>query len=180
MRSDSGTKTASLGIAALVGAAASRRPEAPALVVTSDRTPVSYRDLVRLADDLANQLRRGGLLPRDRGMLRAGSNAEFVVGLLAASRADLIAVPLDPALPVTDQRSRSDAAGARAVLVDGIGHEGGDDKVEAPLPWWPIAVTVGRDRGAQEGVEVSLDATMPPRQDISTPEGLRDDDAMVM
>jgi acyl-CoA synthetase (AMP-forming)/AMP-acid ligase II len=180
MRSDSSTETGSLRIADLVEAAASRRPDAPALVVTSDRTPVSYRDLVRLADDLANQLGRGGLLPRDRVMLRAGSNAEFVVGLLAASRADLIVVPLDPALPVTDQRTRSEAAGARAVLVDGIGQEGGDDKLEANLPWWPITVTVGRDRGAQQGVEVNLDATMPPRQDISTPEGLRDDDAMVM
>jgi acyl-CoA synthetase (AMP-forming)/AMP-acid ligase II len=180
MRSDLRTEIGSPRIADLVEAAASRRPEAPALVVTSDRTPVSYRDLVRLADDLANQLKRGGLLPRDRVMVRAGSNAEFVVGLLAASRADLIVVPLDPALPVTDQRTRSEAAGARVVLVDGIDHEGGGDKREPTLPWWPIAVTVGGARGAQEGVQVNLDATMPPRQDISTPEGLGGDDAMIM
>src|ERR1700741_2812500 len=162
MRSDSSTEIGSPRIADLVEAAASRRPEAPALVVTSDRTPVSYRDLVRLADDLANHLRRGGLLPRDRVMLRAGSNAEFVVGLLAAWRADLIVVPLDPALPVTDQRSRSEAVGARVMLVDNR---------EPTLPTWPIAVT---------GVEATRDATTPPAQDISTPEGLRDDDAMIM
>jgi acyl-CoA synthetase (AMP-forming)/AMP-acid ligase II len=180
MGSDLSTEIESPRIADLVKAAASRRPEAPALVVTSDRTPVSYRDLVRLADDLADQLRRGGLLPRDRVMLRAGSNAEFVVGLLAASRAELIAVPLDPALPVTDQRARGEAAGARVVLVDRIGQEGGGDVREPTLPWWPIAVTLGRDRGAGDGVEVHLDATTPPKQDISTPEGLRDDDAMIM
>jgi acyl-CoA synthetase (AMP-forming)/AMP-acid ligase II len=171
MRSDSSIGTGSPRIADLVEAAASRRPDAPALVVTADRTPVSYRDLVRLADDLADRLRRGGLLPRDRVMLRAGSNAEFVVGLLAASRADLIVVPLDPALPLNDQRARSEAAGARVVLVDG------GDTGEPTLPWWPITVTVGRD---QEGFEVHLDAAMPPRQDISTPEGLRDDDAVIM
>ncbi len=99
--------------------AASRRPDAPALVVTSDRMPVSYRDLVRLVDDLAGQLKRAGLLPGDRVALRAGSNAEFVVGLLAASRAELIVVPLDPALPISEQRTRSEVVGARAVLVDG-------------------------------------------------------------
>src|SRR6516165_6705804 len=95
MRSDS--------IADLVEAAASQRPDAPALVVTSGRIPVSYRDLTRLANDLAGQLKQGGLLPRDRVALRAGSNTEFVVGLLAALRADLIAVPLDPALPPAEQ-----------------------------------------------------------------------------
>ncbi|WP_231588674.1 AMP-binding protein, partial [Mycobacterium nebraskense] len=86
-------------IADLVEEAASRSPEAPALVVTSDRIPVSYRDVLRLVDDLAGQLKRGGLLPGDRVALRSASNAEFVVGPLAASLADLVAVPLDPALP---------------------------------------------------------------------------------
>ena len=34
-------------IADLVAAAASQAPDAPALVVTADRLPISYRDLVR-------------------------------------------------------------------------------------------------------------------------------------
>jgi acyl-CoA synthetase (AMP-forming)/AMP-acid ligase II len=165
----------------LVETAASQRPEAPALVVASDRIPVTYRDLVRLVNDLAGQLKKRGLLPGDRVALRAGSNAEFVVGLLAASRADLIVVPLDPALPVSEQRTRSEAAGARVVLVDGIALEGTEAKDEPALRWWPITVTVGRDPGAQTGAfEVHLDAATTPKQDISTPEGLRDDDAMIM
>jgi acyl-CoA synthetase (AMP-forming)/AMP-acid ligase II len=57
------------------------------------------------------------------------------------------------------------------VLVDGSGDEGGGDKREPGMPEWPIAVS---------GAGVNLDATMPPRQDISAPEGLCDDDAMVM
>ena len=168
-------------IADLVEAAARRRPDAPALVVTADRVPVSYRDLIRLVDDLAGQLKRGGLRPGDRVALRSGSNAEFVIGLLAASRAELIVVPLDPALPVTEQRTRSEAAGARVVLVDGIDNAGEPAEREPGLRWWPIAVTIGRDRGAEEGANaVILDAATPPKTDISTPEGLRHDDAMIM
>src|ERR1700746_1975311 len=175
MTSDSITETLGPRIADLVEAVASGRPEAPALVVNSDRIPVSYRDLIRLVDDLAGQLKRAGLLPGDRVALRAGSNAEFVVGLLAASRADLVVVPLDPALPVSEQRARSEAAGARVVLVDGPDVQGDGDKGEPALRWWPIAVT------AHEGtVEVTADAATVPNRAVSTPEGLRDDDAMIM
>ena len=161
-------------VADLVEVAASRRPDAPALVVTPDRIPVSYRDLIGLVDDLAGQLKRAGLLAGDRVALRAGSNAEFVVGLLAASRAGLVAVPLDPALPVGDQRTRTEAVGARAVLVDG---DGPGDEREPGLRRWPIAVNVSRGQGTPA---VHLDAATPPEGDVSTPEGLRDDDAMIM
>ena len=164
-------------IADLVEAAASRQPDAPALVVTSDRVPVSYRELIRVVDDLAGQLKRGGLLPGDRVALRAGSNAEFVVGLLAALRADLIVVPLDPALPPAEQRARSEAAGVRVVLVDS---EAPGDEGDPTLRW-PIAVSIRRDSGAREGaVAVNLDAATPPKTDTSAPEGIRDDDAMIM
>jgi acyl-CoA synthetase (AMP-forming)/AMP-acid ligase II len=147
----------------LMEAAATRAPDAPALIVTADRLPVSYRDLLRLADDLAAQLTGAGLVPGDRVALRAASNAEFVVALLAALRAGLIVVPLDPALPVSDQRARSEAAGARAVLVDGDGSG-----------WW-IAVT------ALDGaLTAHLDAATEASPATATPEGLRSDDAMIM
>jgi acyl-CoA synthetase (AMP-forming)/AMP-acid ligase II len=162
-------------MADLVEVAASRRPDTPALVVTADRIPISYRDLMRLVDDLARRLKQGGLRSGDRVALRAASNAEFVVGLLAASRADLVVVPLDPALPVSEQRVRSEAAGARVVLVDGPDGQGAGENGEPTLRWWPIAVTV---QGAT--VEVTLDAATAPKRGVSTPEGLRDDDAMIM
>jgi acyl-CoA synthetase (AMP-forming)/AMP-acid ligase II len=161
----------------LIEVAATRSPEAPALVVTPDRIPISYRELMRLVDDLARQLKEGGLLPGDRVALRSGSNAEFVVGLLAALRADLVAVPLDPALPVNEQRIRSQAAGTRVVLVDGSGDQDTGDKREPALRWWPIVVTVGRDDAAPS---VNLAADTAPERDVSTPAGLRQDDAMIM
>ncbi|OBJ05957.1 acyl-CoA synthetase [Mycobacterium sp. 1482292.6] len=168
------TESASPRLADLVEAAAHRSPEARALVVTADRIPINYRDLIGLVDDLAAQLEAGGLRPGDRVALRAGSNAEFVVGLLGASRADLVAVPLDPALPLADQRARSEAVGARVVLVD---QPGDADNDPAAPPWWPIAVTVGPDGTAPA---VSLDAAAAPRREVATPQGLRDDDAMIM
>lgn len=159
-------------IADLVAAAARRAPQACALVATAERRPVSYRDLTRLVDDLAAQLKAAGLAAGDRVALRAGSNAEFVVGLLAASRADLVVVPLDPALPGGEQRARSEAVGARAVLVDQL-----QDPGEAGPPAWPIAVRLGPDDAAPA---VSLDVRAAPERDVSTPQGLRDDDAMIM
>jgi acyl-CoA synthetase (AMP-forming)/AMP-acid ligase II len=173
-----GTKSLSPRIADLVQVTATRLPGARALVVTPDRIPLSYRDLVGLVDDLAGQLTRGGLLPGDRVALRAASNAEFVVGLLAASRADLIVVPLDPALPVSEQRARGEAAGARVVLVDGATR--GDGR-ESMLPCWPIAVSIGQSSGALEGdLSVDLDTSTPPDPVNSAPDGLRPDDAMIM
>src|SRR5579884_2508638 len=157
------------GIADLVERAARTAPEATALAVTAERVPVSYADLMRLVDDLARQLTRGGLRPGDRVALRAGSNAEFVVALLAASRADLVAVPLDPALPPGQQRARTEAAGARVVLVD---TERPDD--EPAPPWWRVRVT------ALGGPAVRVDAATAPNQDCQTPAGLRADDAMIM
>lgn len=162
-------------IADLVEMAATQRPDATALVVSAERTPVSYHDLVALTQNLAAQLQQGGLLPGDRVALRAASNAEYVVGLLASSRADLVVVPLDPALPVSEQRLRSKAAGARVMLVDGLGPE---DTGDASLPYWAITVSVGSSGSG--AASVHLDAVMQPTADESTPEGLCDNDAMIM
>lgn len=167
-------------IADLIQVAATRLPEACALVVTPDRIPINYRDLVRVVDDLAGQLKRNGLLPGDRIALRAGSNAEFVVSLLAASRADLIIVPLDPALPVSEQRARSDAAGARVVLIDGQGPEVARHRHEPERPWWRIVVTVDPQIRGEGALSVRLHAAAAPSQVTSAPAGLRHDDAMIM
>ncbi|OBJ62522.1 FadD7 family fatty acid--CoA ligase [Mycobacterium sp. 1423905.2] len=161
-------------ISDLVEAAAGRVPDAPALIVTQDRVPVSYRELIRLVDDLAGQLTRAGLQPGDRVALRTRSNAEFVVALLAASHANLVAVPLDPALPVADQRARTEAAGVRAVLIDAAT---AGDEAEPTMVWWPIAVSVDR---AARALSVQLDVTGQPNPATSSPQGLQPDDAMIM
>ena len=157
-------------IAEMVAATARRYPDARALVVTADRVPVTYRDLLQLVDELAGQLTHAGLLAGDRVGLRAQSSAEFVVGLLAALRAGLVVAPLDPALPAADQRARITAAGGRVVLVDG---EASD---ETALPHWPISVTVNGG-GAITAHLDDADAASPAS---AGPDGLRADDALIM
>lgn len=159
-------------IADLVAATASRHPEAHALIVTADRIPITYSDLMRLVDDLAGQLTHAGLLAGDRVGLRAQSSAEFVVGLLAASRAGLVVVPLDPALPVADQGARITAAAGRVVLVDGDAPGGNGDTT---LPHWPISVTA--NGGA---ITAHVDTASPPSPASAGPDGLRPDDALIM
>ncbi|BCQ07193.1 acyl-CoA synthetase [Mycobacterium heckeshornense] len=158
-------ETSSPRVADLVRAAARRCPQARALVVTADRTPISYRGLLGLVDDLAAQLARGGLRPGDRVALRAPSSAEFVSGLLAGSRAGLVVVPVDPALPLAEQHARIAAAGARVVLTDA------DDPGDAPFPCWSISLGNGA---------VSLHPAGAPLGPSAPLEGLRPDDAMIM
>ena len=160
-------------VADLLQAAASHRPDAPALVVTADRVPITYGELLQLVDDLARQLTASGLHPGDRAALRAHSNAEFVVGLLASSRAGLVVVPLDPALPVGDQRIRIAAAGAKVALIDGTGP---GETPEPTFPSWPVSVACSQD----DGVRVEVDVTAAPSSAAASPDGLRPDDAMIM
>ncbi|MBS4727633.1 FadD7 family fatty acid--CoA ligase [Mycobacterium sp. SM1] len=159
-------------IAELVAAAAHRQPQAPALVVSDQRVPISYRDLLRLSDDLAARLTRDGLLPGDRVGLRTRGGPEFVAGLLAASRAGLVVVPLDPALPVADQNARITAAGARVVLIEA---DQAGETAQPPFPCWPISVTA-----AASATRVRLNAAAAPRPSTAAPEGLLPDDALIM
>jgi acyl-CoA synthetase (AMP-forming)/AMP-acid ligase II len=159
-------------IADLVTATARRHPDAHALVVTADRNPITYRELIGLIDDLAGQLTHAGLRSGDRAGLRAQSSAEFAVGLLAASRAGLVVVPVDPALPAADQRARITAAGGRVVLVDG---DAPSDNGDTTLPHWPISVTL--NAGA---VTAHVDTAVASLPVNAGPDGLRPDDALIM
>jgi acyl-CoA synthetase (AMP-forming)/AMP-acid ligase II len=151
---------------------ARQQPEATALVVTADRVAITYRDLIRLVDDLAETLLRAGFLTGDRVALRSHSDAAYVVGLLAAASAGIVAVPLDPALPAADQQARVTAAGARALLM-------GEPRATAQLnvPCWPISVTPSRG-GSVASIE--LDVTAPPQPSALAPEGLSRDDTVIM
>ncbi|MDI3313625.1 MAG: FadD7 family fatty acid--CoA ligase [Mycobacterium sp.] len=163
---------ASPPIADLVAAAARRHPQAPALVVTAERVPISYRDLLRLVDGLAARFTRGGLLPGDRVGLRTRSSTEFVVGLLAASRAGLVVVPVDPALPAADQDARIAAAGARVILIEA---DKAGETARPSVPCWPISVTADPHTSS-----VRLDTTTAPYPSAATPAGLAPDDALIM
>jgi acyl-CoA synthetase (AMP-forming)/AMP-acid ligase II len=172
-------------IADLLEAAANRQPEAFALIATAERIPISYRDLVRLVDNVARQLTQGGLRPGDRAALRAYSSAQFTIGLLAASRAKLVVVPLDPALPIAEQHARVVAAGARIVLVDDDATDKSRETAatrEPALPCWPILVTLSSDADADADADAiaNVDTTAAAPAASATPDGLHPDDALIM
>jgi len=108
---------ATTGLVDLLDRQLSEGPDAPALVVTSARVPLSYRDLAALVEEVATQLSGAGLRRGDPVGLVSANNAEFVVGLLAAAEAGLVVAPLDPGLPAAQLAARLDRLGARAVLV---------------------------------------------------------------
>ncbi|WP_406221984.1 FadD7 family fatty acid--CoA ligase [Streptomyces canus] len=128
------------GLVDLLDRQVRERPDARALVVTGERVHLSYRGLRSLADDVAARLGGAGLRPGDAVGLIGANTAEFVVGLLGAARAGLVAAPLDPALPESQLSARLLALGARAVLLDpavaGV--------VALPVPAWPLRVDVSR------------------------------------
>jgi acyl-CoA synthetase (AMP-forming)/AMP-acid ligase II len=127
------------GLVDLLDAQVRERPYARALVVTGERVHLSYRGLAALADGVAARLGGTGLRRGDAVGLICANTAEFVVALLGAARAGLVAAPLDPALPASQLSARIEALGARAVLL-------GPAVAGAPLPVpaWPLRVDVSR------------------------------------
>ncbi|WP_069760454.1 FadD7 family fatty acid--CoA ligase [Streptomyces sp. LUP47B] len=128
------------GLADLLDRQVRERPDARALVVTGERVHLSYRGLAFLAEDVAARLGGAGLRPGDAVGLICANTAEFVVGLLGAARAGLVAAPLDPALPGSQLSARLMALGARAVLLD----PSTSGVVPLPVPAWPLRVDVSR------------------------------------
>ncbi|MFF2520813.1 FadD7 family fatty acid--CoA ligase [Streptomyces liangshanensis] len=128
------------------------RPRARALVVTADRVPLSYGVLASLADDVAGHLASTGLRRGDAVAVVCANTAEFVVALLGAARAGLVAAPVDPALPRPHLSARLDALGARAVLV---GPAAADAVPLAPVgvPAWTLRVDVSRAGTATAGLD---------------------------
>jgi len=76
---------------------AARAPDAPAVACGPNR--LTYRELNRRADRLANALRRRGARPGVLVVVFADRSVEMVIGLLAVLKAGAAYVPLDPAYP---------------------------------------------------------------------------------
>lgn len=128
------------GLVDLLDRQVRERPYARALVVTGERVPLSYRTLASLADDVGARLREAGLGRGDAVGLICANTAEFVVGLLGAARAGVVAAPLDPALPSQQLSARLVALGARCVLLGPSVSDG----LALPVPAWPLRVDVSR------------------------------------
>jgi acyl-CoA synthetase (AMP-forming)/AMP-acid ligase II len=139
------------GLAGLLDRQVRERPSARALVVTGERVRLTYGTLATLADDVAARLGGAGLRRGDAVGLIYANTAEFVVGLLGAARAGLVAAPLDPALPESQLSSRIAGLGARAVMSD----TAVSGAAVLPVPAWPLRVDVSAAGTATVVLETS-------------------------
>ncbi|BBB01995.1 putative peptide synthetase [Actinacidiphila reveromycinica] len=103
-----------------IGEAVARRArEHPgAVAVSGPGEELTYRQLVRAADEVAGALTGGGLRPEDGVGVLLGRSAATVTASLAALRAGGAYVPLDPEWPQDRLEHVARAAGVRALVVD--------------------------------------------------------------
>jgi acyl-CoA synthetase (AMP-forming)/AMP-acid ligase II len=151
------------------------RPDARALVVGSDRIPISYGELAALVDDVANRLDSSGLRRGDAVGLVGANNADFVVALLGAARAGLVVAPLDPALPRSELTTRLERLGAQALLV-GRPALGAEPVAPLDIPTWNLEVDVAAHRTPA----VTLDANAGALRRPEPKTGLSERDALVL
>jgi acyl-CoA synthetase (AMP-forming)/AMP-acid ligase II len=151
------------------------QPDARALVITSDRIPISYGELGTLLDVVAVRLGSTGLHRGDAVGLICANTAEFVVALLAAARAGLVVAPLDPGLPHSEMSDRLERLGAQAIL-------SGRLTVDASpvgsfhIPTWELRVDVAAGR-ITAALETGAGAA---RRVWGAAHELSDDDALVL
>lgn len=95
---------------------AEKQPERVALR-DGDRE-LNYAELARRVTTMASALRQSGLKPQDRLIVWANKRLETVVALLAALAADIVIVPLHPALRAPQVQDIFNRAQAHGLLVD--------------------------------------------------------------
>ena len=157
-----------------------RRPDAAALIIDAERTRVTFAQLDQLATDVSDELVARGLRPGDRIALLAPNGLEFVVALLAAAKANLVTVTLNPAVSTDEVAQRMAEARARILLgVPSLGQEPPDALAAKALPIWTIDVDT--TSGPQFALTVKADAppTAAARDDRPLPDS-DPDDALIM
>jgi acyl-CoA synthetase (AMP-forming)/AMP-acid ligase II len=109
-----------IGLDAIASRGARRTPERPAIVVPggSARSTMTYAELDRAASAFARSLRARGASPGERLVLANANTPEFFVALFGATRAGLVAVPLDAALAPAELANVLGHARPHAVMVD--------------------------------------------------------------
>jgi acyl-CoA synthetase (AMP-forming)/AMP-acid ligase II len=152
------------------------RPGAPSLIVTGDRTPVSYGALAALVQEVAVRLASTGLRRGDAVGLICANTIEFVVALLGAASAGLVVAPLDPTLPESQMSARLEGLGAQAVLV------GPTSVGDAPIPGlgiptWQVRVDISAGAAATVAIETGAGLVRHPR---GAAHELTHDDALVL
>ena len=88
----------------------------PAVILPDDGLTTTYRSLIEQIEATAGQLRQAGLEPGQTLAIVLPNGLEYLVTFLAATRARLVAAPLNPAYKPEEFRFYLEDSGARAVL----------------------------------------------------------------
>jgi acyl-CoA synthetase (AMP-forming)/AMP-acid ligase II len=88
----------------------------PAVILPEDGLTITYGSLIEQIEETAGQFRQAGLEPSQALAIVLPNGLEYLVAFLAATRARLIAAPLNPAYKPDEFRFYLEDSGARAVL----------------------------------------------------------------
>ncbi|MFY9913514.1 MAG: class I adenylate-forming enzyme family protein, partial [Nocardioidaceae bacterium] len=160
-------RIAATNVAELLRSNAERTPEKPALVQSDTDETMTWAALDRHVSALAGGLSRAGLVGGQRVALALGNGCAFVAGYLAALRAGMVAVPLNPTSTADEIARMLADSGARLCFADpttlstvraalaGAADSPNDlgDSVHDPAQR-PLLVVVG---GAPESGEIAYD-----------------------
>src|SRR5208282_1833193 len=123
--------TARLNLAELLA-----RSTGPAIIATSPLAVVSYEALADQIERLSGQLSNAGLKPGECVAIVLPNSLEFLVILLALTRARLVAAPLNPAYKPDETRFFIKNAGAKAVVADGASATVREATAGLGMPVW--------------------------------------------
>jgi long-chain acyl-CoA synthetase len=105
-----------------------------AVALVSRGAQTTYGELRDQVARVAGGLQGLGLEPGDRMAIVCGTNWYFVIAYLAALKAGLVAVPLNPQSPAAELADELATVGARAAIVGPAGEEAMAEAVTRTLP----------------------------------------------
>jgi acyl-CoA synthetase (AMP-forming)/AMP-acid ligase II len=140
-------------------------PNPPAVIVP-EGTVTSYRALAEQIEALAAALRQSGLQPGDAVAIVLPNGLEYLVTFLAATRARLIAAPLNPAYKPEEFRFYLEDIGVRVVVAPPGDHAVRTVARELDLAVW----TASRDPQGQVRLEGKGMARTGPACEAPQPE----------
>jgi acyl-CoA synthetase (AMP-forming)/AMP-acid ligase II len=140
-------------------------PRHPAVILPDRGGTVPYESLAGQVEFLAETLAGAGLGPGSPVGIVLGNGLEYLALFLAATRARLVAAPLNPAYKADEFRFYLEDAGARAVILPPCPHPAREAAAELGLPVWEASIdSTGRIR--IDGLPGhSRGTTVPPSPD---------------
>ncbi len=139
-----------------------------AVVLPEDGSATTYQSLADQIEETAGKLRHSGLEPGQALAIVLPNGPEYLVAFLAATRARLVAAPLNPAYKPEEIRFSLEDSGARAVITGVEPHPVNEVAKELGLK----SLQFARDRSGR----VQVDGTGIPKTAKSVADSPRPDD----